>query len=199
MTRIATSSASVLGCGLKRGIVRFHVDSPKGFLGYRFAQKNVSFLIATQGFKPRIPELWAAQPRPTSLFSFIMFWPIRIWHGMFLEWWNTTKSLSTCPVYLMRGLHKYARNWNLTVAFWAACKIGQPFQPSGCNFSFSWFTLKKPSWELNFLHIFAVPLSSRHEKCCQIFEILFAVFHHFWNILCFSQDSIPTLKNCENK
>jgi hypothetical protein len=73
MTRIATSSASVLGCGLKRGIVRFHVDSPKGFLGYRFAQKNVSFLIATQGFKPRIPELWAAQPRPTSLFSFIMF------------------------------------------------------------------------------------------------------------------------------
>ena len=32
MTRIATSSASVLGCGLKRGIVRFHVDSPQGYL-----------------------------------------------------------------------------------------------------------------------------------------------------------------------
>ena len=29
----------------------------------------------------------------------------------------------------MRGLQKNARNWNLTVAFWATCKMGQPIQP----------------------------------------------------------------------
>ena len=28
--------------------------------------------------------------------------------------------------------------------------------------------LKKPPWELHFLHIFAIPSSHRHEKCCQM-------------------------------
>ena len=87
------------------------------------------------------------------------------------------------PKHLMRGLQKYARNWNLTMAFWATCKIGQPIHPIWQQF----FALKKQSWELNFLHIFAVPLSSRHEKCCQILERLFVVFHHYRNILCHSQ------------
>ena len=32
-------------------------------------------------------------------------------------------------VYLMRGFQKYARNWILTMAFWATCKIAQPIQP----------------------------------------------------------------------
>ena len=40
--------------------------------------------------------------------------------------------------------------------------LGQPIQPI-------WQQLLK-WWKLNFLHIFAVPLSSRHEKCCQILE-----------------------------
>ena len=40
-------------------------------------------------------------------------------------------------------------------------------------FALPWSALKKPSWELKFLHIFAVPMSSRHEKCCQILERLF--------------------------
>ena len=36
---------------------------------------------------------------------------------------------------------------------------------------------QKPiAWELNFLHIFAVPLSSRHEKCWQILERFFLYF-----------------------
>ena len=41
--------------------------------------------------------------------------------------------------------------------------------------------LKYPSgakWE-PFLHIFAVPLSSRNGKCCQMVERHFFVFHHF--------------------
>ena len=32
-------------------------------------------------------------------------------------------------VYLMRGFQKYERNWILTMAFWATCKIAQPIQP----------------------------------------------------------------------
>ena len=85
----------------------------------------------------------------------------------------------------MRGLQNYARNWNLTVAFWATCKIGQPIQPMWQQFfALPWSALKKPSWELNFLHIFAVPLSSRHQKRCQILERLFVVFHHSRNIVC---------------
>ena len=39
-----------------------------------------------------------------------------------------------------------------------------------------------PIWELNSSHIFAVPLSSRHDKYCQILERLFFVFHHSRNI-----------------
>ena len=41
-------------------------------------------------------------------------------------------------VYLMRGFQKHGRNWILTMAFWATCKIAQPIQPI---------------WE----HIFALP------------------------------------------
>ena len=51
-------------------------------------------------------------------------------------------------------------------------------------FCFHWSALKKPSWELNFFHIFAVPLSSRDEKCFQMLEILFVVFQHSRNIVC---------------
>ena len=46
-----------------------------------------------------------------------------------------------------------------------------------------WSALKKPSWELNFLHNFAVPLSIRHKNCCQILERFFDVFYHSRNIL----------------
>ena len=41
-----------------------------------------------------------------------------------------------------------------------------------CVFVFSLFPLKKPSWKLNRLHIFAISSSSRHEKRCQILERL---------------------------
>ena len=40
----------------------------------------------------------------------------------------------------------------------------------------SWWLFELPArQELNFLHIFAVPLSSGHDKCCQILERLFVV------------------------
>ena len=97
-------------------------------------------------------------------------------HGMFLQWWNTKNIFppfdNVFHVYL-RGLQKYAKNWNLIVAFWATCKIGQPIQPIWQQFfALPCSALKKLFWELNFLHIFAVP-SSRHEKRCQMLEILF--------------------------
>ena len=67
--------------------------------------------------------------------------------------------------YLMRGLQKYARNWDFTMAFWATCKIRKPIWQ--LFFALPWSVLKKPLWELNFLQIFAIPSSSRDEKCCQ--------------------------------
>lgn len=42
--------------------------------------------------------------------------------------------------------------------------------------------LKTPSRELNFQHIFEILLSSRHEKCCQMLERPFVLFHHSRNI-----------------
>ena len=76
---------------------------------------------------------------------------------------------------LNEGLQKYARNWNLTMAFWNTCKIAQPIKPIQYNFfALLWFALKKPSWELNFLHIFAISLSRRHENVVKwLFVILF--------------------------
>ena len=50
-------------------------------------------------------------------------------HSMFLEWWNTTKSLSNIwqhfRAYLTRGLQKYARNSIPMMAFWGQTKAGQ--------------------------------------------------------------------------
>ena len=77
-------------------------------------------------------------------------------------------------VYLMRGFQKYAINWILTMAFWATCKIAQPIQPIWQHiFALPWSALKKPPWEFNIFHIFGIPSSSRHEKCCQILPNIF--------------------------
>ena len=43
--------------------------------------------------------------------------------------------------------------------------------------------VKKPFWYLSVLHIFAIPLSSRHENRLHMLKILFVVFHHSRNIL----------------
>ena len=59
------------------------------------------------------------------------------------------------------------RKWILTMAFWATCKIAQPIQPIWQHiFALPWSAFKKPPWEFNFLHIFGIPSSSRHEKRC---------------------------------
>ena len=53
-------------------------------------------------------------------------------------------------------------------------KLGQPIQPIQQQFFvLSRSALNKPLWVLNFLHIFAIPLSSRHAKRCQILESQF--------------------------
>ena len=101
-------------------------------------------------------------------------------HCGFLEHWNRQKSVTfdnVFHVYLMRGYQKYARNWILTMAFWATCKIPQPSQPIWQHlFALPWSALKKPPWEFNFFHIFGIPSSSRHEKRCQMLQTLFCLF-----------------------
>ena len=88
-------------------------------------------------------------------------------------------------VYLMRGFQKYARNWILTMAFWATCKIAQPIQPIWQHiFALPWSALKKPPWEFNFFHIFGIPSSSRHEKRCQMLQTLFWLFQCSKNPRC---------------
>ena len=77
----------------------------------------------------------------------------------------------------MRGFQKYERNWILTMAFWATCKIAQPIQPIWQHiFALPWSALKKPPWEFNFFHIFGIPSSSSHEKRCQMLRLLFWLF-----------------------
>ena len=89
---------------------------------------------------------------------------------------------NTFHVFLMREFQKYARNWILTMAFWATCKIAQPIQPIWQHiFALPWSALKKPPWEFNFYHIFGIPSSSRHEKCRQILQTLFWVFQYSRN------------------
>ena len=56
-----------------------------------------------------------------------------------------------------------------------------------------------PIWELNSSHIFAVPLSSKHDKYCQILERLFVVFHHSRNILGFGLSIRDTEQRRLNK
>ena len=83
----------------------------------------------------------------------------------------------------MRGFKKYERNWILMMAFWATYKVAQPIQPIWQPFfALPWSALKKPPLEFNFFNIFGIPSSSRHEKCCQMLERLFVLFHHSRNI-----------------
>ena len=109
---------------------------------------------------------------------------------MFLEWWNTTKSLSNIWLYfscLMRGLQKCAGNLNPILWLFE----GRPRQ--GKTIAVRWAelvippcrTIKKPSWDFIFFQTFCL-LSSRLEKLYQILEILFLVFHHSRKIPSFS-------------
>ena len=85
----------------------------------------------------------------------------------------------------MRGFQKYARNWILTMAFWATCKIAQPIQPIWQHiFALPWSALKKPPWEFNFFHIFGISSSSRHEKRYQTLQTLFWLFQCSKNPWC---------------
>ena len=96
-------------------------------------------------------------------------------HGMFLEWWNTTKFFSTIwhhfSCLLDAGIAKLCKKLISHGCFLSYLKdVWQQF------FALPWSACKKQSWELNFFHIFAVLLTSRHEKCCQILERIFVLF-----------------------
>ena len=85
--------------------------------------------------------------------------------------------------YLTRGLQKYSRNLIPTMAFWGQTKAGQKIAARLARLTvLSCRLIKKPPWDFNFLHIFLIPSSSRHEKHCQMVERLFVVFHHSRNI-----------------
>ena len=79
------------------------------------------------------------------------------------------------------------------MVFWVTCKIAQPIQPIWQHiFALPWSALKKPPWEFNFLHIFRIPSSSRHEKCCQLLQTLFWVFQYSRNSHCIHLISAQT-------
>ena len=107
---------------------------------------------------------WFINIRTRTVITLLLFWFEFLWISL----------------YLMRGFQKYARNWILTMAFWATCKIAQPIQPIWQHiFALPWSALKKPPWEFNFFRIFGIPSSNRHEKCCQNLQTLFGVFQYF--------------------
>ena len=65
---------------------------------------------------------------------------------------------NTFHVYLMRGFQKHARNWILTMPFWATREIAQPINPIWQHiFALPWSALKKPPCEFISFHIFGSP------------------------------------------
>ena len=94
---------------------------------------------------------------------------IKLPHGMFIVYRveNTVKSLYNIPQFfsclLDEGIAKICVKVNSHNGF---LKVGQD----------------RPSSQLNFLHIFVIPLSSGYKKWCQMSERLLAVFHHSRNI-----------------
>ena len=115
---------------------------------------------------------------PQSRYPKIVWNLVKQVHHWFLEHWNSRKSL--CNIWqlfsclLDEGISKIWKKLILKMAFWVTCKIAQPIQPIWQHiFDLPYSALKKPQWEFNFFHIFGIPSSSRHEKCCQILQTLF--------------------------
>ena len=124
---------------------------------------------------------------------------IHTWDGnsLFLEWWNTTKSLSNIwQGQWTRGLQKYARNLISMIDFWGKTKPrqGKKLLPDWLDWLSFVAGKSKPPWDFSFLHIFAIPPASRQEEHCQTMEILFVVLHHSRNILCEGQLSLKGLE-----
>ena len=103
-------------------------------------------------------------------------------HGMLLECWNDTKSLPNIwqcfSCLLVVGIAKICQKWKSQDGLLSKCKIGRPIQPIQQQmFALSCSARKKQSWELNSLHIFEIPSSTRLEKCFQMLQRHFAIFH----------------------
>ena len=113
----------------------------------------------------------------------VEIWPLTLWVSRVLKYPN--KCLEGLKFFFMSTWWWDSKNMKeivLTMAFWATYKIAQPIQPIWQHiFALPWSALKKPPWEFNFFHIFGIPSSSRHEKCCQILQTLFWVFQYSRN------------------
>ena len=136
---------------------------------------------STKTFAPTFLEIWKLYLLFKLCRSFARYISRKIvtWSGNNLLW---VSKVLKYPKKVFGGFDN-ERNWVLTMAFWATCKIAQPIQPIWQHiFALPWSALKKPPWEFNFFHIFGIPSSSRHEKCCQMMERLFVLFHHSRNI-----------------
>ena len=81
----------------------------------------------------------------------------------------------------MRGLQKYARNWNPTVVFWATCKIGQLIQPIWQHF-FCPVLVCPQKVSLEFIFLQSYRQVDQHEKLYQMF------WNTFWGIQLLSRN-----------
>ena len=129
-------------------------------------------------------------PSESYLFSQFLSVGILCWekHSMFLKRWYTTKSISNIwqhfSCLLDKGTAKICKKFNSHDGFLRADQEKEKVAARLAGMAvLSCRQLKKPPWDFNFLHIFAIPSSSRHEKRCQMVERLFVVFHHSRNTL----------------
>ena len=107
---------------------------------------------------------------------------VTTFHGMFLEWWNfhhlITFFMSTS---LLEGIAKICKKLKSHSGFLSYLQ-NRTANPVNLAAIFC-PVLVCPQKATVGIKIFAVPLSSRHEKCYQILERLFVVFHQSRNIL----------------
>jgi hypothetical protein len=111
-------------------------------------------------------------------------------HSMFLEWWNTTKSLFNIWQHFSclfdKGTAKICKNFSSNDSFLRADqgrgKIA--VRLAGLAVLSCRYVAQKATVRFQFLAYFAIPSSSRHEKRFQKVEIHFVVIPHSRNIPC---------------
>ena len=111
-------------------------------------------------------------------------------HGMFLECWNNTKSHpNICQRFsslLVEGIAKICQKLKSYDGLLSNLqeKTVNPAHPAAifCPILFCWQKLKNHKYELFFLHSFEILSSTRLEKCFQMLQRYFVIFHQSRNI-----------------
>ena len=92
--------------------------------------------------------------------------------------------------------HEFLESWNTQKSVWRiwqhfSClldegisKIWKKLNSHDGFLSYLQNSTAKAPWEFNFFHIFGIPSSSRHEKCCRILQTLFWIFPDSKNSQC---------------